>query len=416
MEKRAIMQPQKALLSATGFATESLLAPADALAAYFARVRSETPATERVARDDARGRVLASDISADQDYPAAMRSSMDGYAIASEWSPGEFSVVGDVRMGESGSPLLERRQTVRIPTGGVLPAGADAVVPIEDVRSEGDRIFVDQPIAAAEYVVARGADMRAGAPVLPAGTALHGAQIGLLASLGIERVDVYRRPVVGIVSNGDEIVPPSERPRAGQVRDSNRYAIAATLQAMGSQPKHYPTVGDAPGELARTFREILAECDAVVASGGSSVGAHDRLPEAVAQFDPGIIVHGLKIKPGKPALFGAAGSKPILGLPGNPVSALMVLEAVAAPIFVRLAGAPFRPAIERLRLAGPLRGRPGWTWFVPVAINDSQAWPLELHSFSVSLAARAAGYVVVLPDAAGLSAGDEVAVHRFWGT
>jgi molybdopterin molybdotransferase len=275
---------------------------------------------------------------------------------------------------------------------------------------------VEQRVERGQNVILRGADMRAGEVVLAAGRTLHAAHIGLLASLGIERVRVYRRPLVGIVSSGDEIVPVSQRPRAGEVRDSNRYAIAATLQAMGLRTKHYPTVGDAPGELADALRLMAGECDAVVASGGSSVGAHDQLPEAVAQFEPGVVVHGLRIKPGKPALFGADGSTPIVGLPGNPASASMVLEAVAAPIFFKLTGASYRQPVERLPLAAPLRGRAGWTWYVPVAIEEARARPLELRSFSVRLAAQADGYVVVPADSPAIEAGDEVVVHRFWGT
>jgi molybdenum cofactor synthesis domain-containing protein len=413
MEKRAIMQPQKALLSETGFAADSLLAPNDALAAFFARVRIAAPAVESIARDDARGRILASVVRADGDYPPAMRSRMDGFAIAASGAPGTLHIVDTVRMGDPAGNPIEAQQAARIPTGGVLPPGTDAVVPIEDVRVDGDSIVVAQDVEVGENVIPRGADMRAGATVLSPGVALHAGHIGLLAALGLDRVDVYRRPSIGIVSSGDEIVPPSQRPQAGQVRDSNRYALAAALHAMGVQPKHYPTVGDAPGELAGALRAALADCDAVVASGGSSVGTHDRLPGAVASFDPGIIAHGLRIKPGKPALLGALGGKPILGLPGNPVSALFVLQAVFAPIVYRLAAAPYRPAFERLRLTAQVRGRAGWTWYVPVAIDADAARPLELHSFSVSVGARADGYVVVPPGQPELQAGDVANVYRF---
>jgi molybdopterin molybdotransferase len=416
MEKRAFMQPQKALLSETGFAAESLLAPAQALAVYFARVLFEAPAVEEVARDAARGRVLASEIRTDADYPLAPRSNMDGYAILAASVPGTLQIAGDVRMGQATACGIDGTQAARIPTGGVLPPGADAVVPIEEARAGDGTVSIEGRAERGQNVIPRGADMRAGDVVLSAGRTLHAAHIGLLASLGIERVPVYRTPLVGIVSSGDEIVPVSQRPRAGEVRDSNRYAIAASLQAMGLRTKHYPTVGDAPGELADALRLMAAECDAIVASGGSSVGAHDRLPEAVAQFEPGVVVHGLRIKPGKPALFGAAGSTPIVGLPGNPASASIVLEAVAASIFLKLTGANHRQSVERLPLTAALRGRPGWTWYVPVAIEDARARPLELRSFSVRLAAQADGYVVVHPDAPAIDAGDEVVVHRFWGT
>jgi molybdopterin molybdotransferase len=413
MEKRAIMQPQKALLSEAGFAADSLSTPGEALAAFFQRVTIAAPSVETVARDESRGRILASQVVADEDYPGASRSSMDGFAVAAIGTPGMFSIVGSVRMGELPSGTVGAAQAARIPTGGVLPPGTDAVVPIESARVNGDSAAIEQSVAVGENVIPRGADMRSGETVLAPGTVIGPAQIGLLASLGIGRVDVYRRPLVGVVSSGDEIVPPSQRPSPGQVRDSNRYAIAAALEAMGVTVQHYPTVDDAEDSLASVLREMLHQCDAVVANGGSSVGAHDRLPEAVARFDPGVIVHGLRVKPGKPALLGAAGAKPIVGLPGNPASALFVLEAVAAPIFFALAGAPYRPVTQRLRLTAAVRGRAGWTTYVPVEIEGDGARPLEMRSFSVRLAARAGGYLVVSPEACELHAGDEVTVHRF---
>jgi molybdopterin molybdotransferase len=338
---------------------------------------------------------------------------MDGFAIAANGLPGILRIVATVRMGEPGTTQMGPLQAARIPTGGVLPPGTDAVVPIEDVRVDGETITVDRPVAPGDNAIPRGADMRADEVVMEPGLKLHAGSIGLLASLGIERVEVLRRPVIGIVSSGDEIVAPSQRPKAGQVRDSNRYAIAAALRAMGATPKQYPTVGDAAGELVSALNSALSECDAVVASGGSSVGTHDRLPDAVATFDPGVIAHGLRIKPGKPALFGASGIKPVLGLPGNPASALFVLQAVMAPIVYRLAGAPYRPAVQRLRLSASLQGRPGWTWFAPVATGADGARPLELRSFSVSVGARADGYVVIPPDRPRLEAGEDVDVYRF---
>jgi molybdopterin molybdotransferase len=413
MEKRAIMQPQKPLLSEAGFAAGSLSTPSEALAAFFRRVTIATPGVETVARDESRGRILASALVADDDYPAAPRSAMDGFAIAASGAPGTFEIVASVRMGESPNGAIGVAQAARIPTGGVLPPGSNAVVPIESVRVAGDSIVVEGSVPTADNVIPRGADMRAGETLVSRGVTIGPAQIGLLASLGIDRVDVYRRPLVGVVSSGDEIVPPTQRPLPGQVRDSNRYAVAAALEAMGASVKHYPTVDDAEDSLATALRRMLNECEAVVANGGSSVGVHDRLPDAVAQFEPGVIVHGLRIKPGKPALLGAGGEKPIIGLPGNPASALFVLEAVAAPILFALAGATYRPAAERLRLTAPARGRAGWTTYVPVEIDGDGAVPLEMRSFSVRLAARAAGYLVVSPDAHELRAGDEVTVYRF---
>jgi molybdopterin biosynthesis enzyme len=189
---------------------------------------------------------------------------------------------------------------------------------------------------------------------------------------------------------------------------------------MGAQVHHYPTVPDEPGALEAALAPALAGCDALVLTGGSSVGERDRTPAAVASLgEPGAIVHGLRVKPGKPTLLAAAGNKPVIGLPGNPTSAQMILEAVVAPIVAALVGGEVPAATLLARLAGPVRGRAGWTWYVPVALRHDGgapvAHPLPLRSSSVSLPARADGYIVIEERDAELPAGSLVTVHRFLG-
>jgi molybdopterin biosynthesis enzyme len=189
---------------------------------------------------------------------------------------------------------------------------------------------------------------------------------------------------------------------------------------MGALPRHYPTLRDEADTFESGLALALAQCDGVVVTGGSSVGERDRLPQAVAQIaTPGVIVHGLRVKPGKPTLFGADGRKPILGLPGNPTSALFMLEAVAAPIVAALTGAPLEPPTLQARLEKPATSRAGWTWYVPVSLRHDGgvplAHPLALRSFSVSLAARADGYIVMDERDEEWPAGTLVTVHRFLG-
>ncbi len=420
MEKRAIMQPVNALLPGAGFATEKLLAPRQALVAFFARVRPAPPAIERVSLDDAFGRVLARRVDADDDYPNTERSVMDGFALLAAATPGNFAISGDVRMGEMPEVTISRLQALRIPTGGIVPRGANAVVPIEDARVEGSSVHVAAAVEAGANVAERGADMHRGEAVLMPGTRIGAPHVGVLAALGVTDVDVYRRPLVAVFSSGDEIVPASTQPRPGQVRDSNRYAIAASLRAMGAQARHYPKLADEAEAFERELSVALQDCDAVAMSGGSSVGERDRLPAAVAALGkPGIVVHGLRVKPGKPSLLGAVGDKPILGLPGNPTSALMMLEAVFAPIVGALAGAQVPTATTTARLAEAAQSREGWTWYVPVALRDDGgtplAHPLPLRSFSVSLTARADGYLVMEERDVEWPAGALVTVHRFLG-
>jgi molybdenum cofactor synthesis domain-containing protein len=420
MENRALMQSVNPVLPKSGFAAERLLPPGQAIVAFFARVAVAAPRAETVPLDRAVGRILAEPIVADDDYPNTFRSAMDGFALRAQATPGEFELLGDVRMGTASSPAIAQRFACAIPTGGALPNGADAVVPIEQARVAGSRLAVDAAIEAGANVVERGADIRRGETVLPAHRRIRAGEAGVLATLGVMAVPVYRRPAIAVISSGDELVDPADTPRPGQIRDSNRYAVAASLEAMGALPRHYPTIRDEAAAFEDALATALAHCDAVAVTGGSSVGERDRLPDAVRKVaDPGIVVHGLRVKPGKPTLLGADAGKPILGLPGNPVSALFVLEAIAAPIVAALVGAPTRVASLRARLAAPARSRAGWTWYVPVRLQDDGdvpfAHPLPLRSFSVSLAGRADGYIVMDEREEERPAGTLVDVHRFLG-
>jgi molybdopterin molybdotransferase len=420
MENRAIKQSVNPVLPTIGFVTETLLAPQQAIVAFFARVQVAPPGNELVTLDDSFGRVLAQSVDADDDYPNAARSLMDGFALQSKFAPGDFEIVAGVVMGAAPDMPLTPATAMPIPTGGLLPLGADAVVPIEDAGVDGTRLRVETSIEIGANVAERGADMRVGDALLKRGRRIRAGEIGVLATLGITDVLVYRRPTIAVLSSGDELVEPQTRPGPGEIRDSNRYAIAASLRAMGADPRHFPTLHDEADTFESGLARALGQCDAVVVTGGSSVGERDRLPQAVAQIaKPGVIVHGLRVKPGKPTLFGADGSKPILGLPGNPTSALFMLEAVAAPIIAGLTGAPLEPSTLQARLEKPATSRAGWTWYVPVSLRHDGgvplAHPLALRSFSVSLAARADGYIVMDERDEEWPAGTLVTVHRFLG-
>jgi molybdenum cofactor synthesis domain-containing protein len=397
-----------------------LLAPRQAIVAFFARASIARPATERVKFDDAAGRVLAQDVVADDDYPNAARSLMDGFAISARSAPGRLEILADVAMGVAPALALRGGSAMRIPTGGMLPAGADAVVPVEEARVVAGEVLIDKPFAPGANVAPLGADMRKGELLSRPGRWIRAAEIGLFATIGATEILVYRQPNIAVLSSGDELVAASEQPRPGEIRDSNRYAVAASLRAMGAVPHHYPTMRDEAGDFESALAGALADCEGVVVSGGSSVGARDRLPAAVATIaDPGAIVHGLRVKPGKPTLFGAHGGKPIVGLPGNPASALFILEAVAAPIVAALVGAAVEASTVQARLAEPATSRGGWTWYVPVTLQQDGglplAHPLAVRSFSVSLAAKADGFIVMDERDEQWPAGSPVTVRRFLG-
>lgn len=403
-----------------GFREENLLSPADALAAFFAAVLFEPPQREFVELDDALGRILGAHIDADRDYPDAARSAMDGFALAAASVPGRLAVAGEIAMGSAWNGALAPDTALRIPTGGVLPDGADAVVPIEDAVFDpvARLLQIAAAIEPGENVNPAAGDVRAHETVLLRGTRIGGSHLGVLAMLGITSVPVFRRPQIAVISSGDELIAPGLTPGPGQIRDSNRYAVAGSLRAMGAAVRHVPTVRDEPGALESALRTTLECCDAAVITGGSSVGERDCTPAAIdAVGTPGVLVHGLRVKPGKPTVLAAIGHKPVIGLPGNPTSALMILEAVVAPIIFALTGELPAPRAITAVLDAPARSHPGWTWFVPVSLRHEgptlAAHPLVLRSSTVSLSARADGYLTMGEDEAEIQAGTQVCISRF---
>lgn len=381
---------------------------------YSAAVTFAQRSAEEVPIDVAFGRVLSRAIVATADYPSAVRASMDGFAVHAAATPGTLRISGAIEIAAAPVRALGTNEAMHIPTGGTLPDGADAVVPVEAARLEGEMLHVASAVPAGDCVIASGADMRQGEAVLEAGRRIGSPELGVLATLGVVNVPVYRRPEIAVLSCGDELIPPAQQPRAGEVRDSNPHALSGTLLAIGTQPRRYPVVRDREGALETALARALDECDAAIVSGGSSVGEHDFTQAAVdALGRPGVVVHGLRIRPGRPTLLGAIDSKPVIGLPGNPASALFVLEAVVAPIFATLTGAAVPARETGVTLGAPIRGREGWTWFVPLALRDALAYPLPIDSFATSLAARASGYLRVGGDRVEYAAGERVSMRRF---
>ncbi|HEX3465296.1 MAG TPA: molybdopterin molybdotransferase MoeA [Candidatus Elarobacter sp.] len=409
----------RALRPGATFETERLLAPGEAVAAFLDAVPLGPLGTERVALEAAFGRILARDAVADTAYPADHRSTMDGFAVRSADGAVPRRITATIRMGHAPPGPLAAGEAMRIPTGGVLPAGADAVIPVEDAEEREGELIPDAAPAAGDSFTPRGDDMAPGDLVLPAGRRIGAAELSVLATLGQAEIEVFRRPRVAVVSTGDELVDAAQRPGTGQVRDSNRWAIAGGLTALGCEVVHLPRAVDEVDAIRGQIAEGLRRADAVVLTGGSSVGARDHVPAAIDGLGaPGVVVHGLRVKPGKPTVFAAVGSQLVVGLPGNPTSALTILDAIASELFRALTGErgarrPAQPAVARERFAG----RPGWTWYVPAALDETGgARPLTLRSSHTSLLARADGYVVVGPDRVPIEAGEPVTVLRYGGT
>jgi molybdopterin molybdotransferase len=382
-------------------------------------------AVETVALEDAHGRVPAEPVRAPHDLPGFARSTVDGYAVraadtygASEGLPSYLDVVGAVAMGRAPDVAVAPGRAVAMPTGGVIPDGADAVVMVEHTQEAmAGTIEVGRPAAPGAGLVRADEDARAGAVVLPAGRPLRAQDLGLLAAAGVTAVSVHARPRVAIVSTGDEVVPPATASlEVGQVRDASAVALAALVRDAGGTPEPRGIVPDDRVALAAVLRDAVAECDVVVVSAGSSVGARDETAAVVAQLgEPGVWTHGIALRPGKPTLLAEAGDVPVIGLPGNPRSALVVFRLVGMPV-VRLVGGMADPPPEprvRARLERDIPSAAGRFDVVQVAVRGDVATPLFGASALLSVLTAADGYVVVADEATGLSAGTEVDVTLY---
>lgn len=314
---------------------------------------------------DAFGRVLATDVIATTDLPPFERSLVDGWAVraedvstASPETPVPLRRSGEVRMGEQAQAEVDSGTAVRIPTGGMLPAGADAVVMQEHAGEDGGTVLIRKPAQTGDHVVARGADLRAGEIVLGRGRRLRPSDLGVLAGEGCESVQVCLPPRVAIFATGDEVISPGRPLGPGQVRDMNSAALAGAVRAAGGIPVLLGIVRDEREAVDAALRSAIHGHDMVVVSGGSSVGERDVVADAIAALGPpGIVVHGIAVRPGKPTVLAAAGPVPVIGLPGNPVSALVIFDLFARPVLDIMLGidprtGPWR--LVRARLTAPM--------------------------------------------------------------
>jgi molybdopterin molybdotransferase len=395
---------------------------AEALAGF--RPARRTPA-ETVSLAEAHGRVPAEPVRSAHDLPGFARSTVDGYAVraadtfgVSEGLPGYLDLAGAVTMGTEPDVAVGSGTAVAIPTGGVIPAGADAVVMVEHTQEAmSGTIEVVRPVAPGEGLVRADEDVARGSELVPAGRSLRAQDLGLLAAAGVTEVSVHGRPRVAIVSTGDEVVAPETSQLAvGQVRDATAVALAALVRDAGGEPDVRGIVPDERAALAAALRDAVGASDIVVVSAGSSVGARDETAAVVAELGkPGIWAHGIALRPGKPTLLAECDGVPVIGLPGNPRSAMVVFRLVGIPV-VRLVGGVTQPPPEpstRARLARDLPSAAGRLDVVQVTVRDGVATPLFGASALLSILTAADGYVVVPDEATGLEAGSEVDVTLY---
>ena len=386
--------------------------------------------TEPVSLQDALGRVLAEPIICSDDVPPFTRSAMDGYAVTardtfgtSEANPSLLDVTGEVPMGERPPVEVEPGQAVKIATGGMLPQGADAVVMVEYTQVIDEKtIEVYRPVAPRENIVQKGEDIKKGETVLAAGHRLRPQDLGALAALGVGAVTVYRRPLIGIISTGNELVPVNANLRVGQIRDTNTYTVSALALEADAVPFHLGIVRDELDDLQQALEEGLSKGDVVVISGGSSVGTRDLTIAAINTLpDAEIFVHGVAISPGKPTILGRVRGKIVWGLPGHTVSTMIVFTALVTPCLLKLGGRtdwdrsygwPLKATVTR-----NIPSAQGREDYVRVTLRTEagtlMATPLFGKSGSISTMVKGDGLVKIEMEAEGVQEGDTVEVYPF---
>ena len=385
-------------------------------------------AGELIPLDDSLGRITSRDVVAPEDLPEGARSTVDGFAVraedtfgASDSIPAFLEVAPAVSMGILPDFEIHTGQAAPIPTGGFLPRGADAVVMVEYTNAAGaNSIEVTRPVTVKTNVLEKGEDAKSGDVLLHAGKMMRPQELGFLAALGITKLSIHRRPRVAVISSGDEVIPMDQKPALGQIRDANSHAVSALVREAGAEPVLFDIVPDNAGNLCETLKQGMAHADVVVMSGGSSVGTRDLMVDAVSSLaGVEILAHGVAIRPGKPTLLARCKEKAIVGLPGHPVSALVVAQVFLAPFLRYLQGGQLGKGPSghtvKAALTTSIHSTIGLEEYVRVRIEETgegafAASPVFGKSGMLSTMVKATGIIRIPMNTEGFSKGTVVQV------
>jgi len=385
-----------------------LLSVEEAKKRFYSFFKPKPLGVEKVSLVEAYGRVLASDVFCLVDVPFFDRATVDGYAVkakdtfrAGEVNPVRLRVVGKIAAGEKPSLKIGEGEAAEISTGAPIPLGADAVVMVEYTRQEGEFVYIYKPVSPNENIMVAGSDVRFGELLLRRGTLLGVREIGLLAASGFMDVPCFRKPKVAVVSTGGEIVPPGKPLDVGKIYDVNSYTVSCSVKDCGCEPIFLGVVEDSFDSIGGKLKEALKVADAIIVSGGTSAGVGDIVYRVVDRLGkPGIIVHGVFIKPGKPTLLAVIDGKPVFGLPGYPTSALMVFDLFVRPVLMEMAGLGFKPTkVLRVKVGEKIFASAGRRNFLAVNLirtkDGLKAFSLPTGSGAVTTLAKADGYIVI---------------------
>ena len=369
------------------------------------------PGTEQVPLLESNGRILASTLSADRDYPPLARSVRDGFAIRSSDIPGSLRITGEVRAGQASTAALGQGEAIEIMTGAPVPAGADSVVMVEHTVTTGNQVRIDRSIRFGENISPRGSEAQRGQALLAVGQRIGYTEIALLATCGHSLVDVFRRLSVAIVATGDEILDVHQQPADHQIRNSNAWSLAAQVVRAGASPTLLPVARDVYDQTRELIERGL-ESDLLLISGGVSAGKYDIVERVLADLGAEFFFDRVLIQPGQPLVFGQVRGKFFFGLPGNPASTMVTFEVFARAALELLAGQHETTLpITWARLTRDFQQKPGLTRFLPASLD---ARGLDLTpiawkgSADVPAMTRAIAYLVTEPDRERWQAGDMI--------
>lgn len=386
------------------------------------------PDFETVGLMDSYGRILAQHIKSPVNVPSFDRSTVDGYAVkvrdvvgASEAIPSILDIRWEVKMGETADNKLNPNEAIYVPTGGMLPEGADGVVMIENCEKLDDQVLlVKKPVAFGENILYKGDDLKEGELILPKGKPLSEHDMGVLASIGVSQVRVQKKIRIAVLSTGDEIVDVHDPQKFGQIRDINGYVVVGAAASAGAEVVYKAIVQDDFDALKKAVSHSLTCADLVILSGGSSVGTRDFTQKVIDSYEDGrIMVHGISIKPGKPTIVGKIGHKMVFGLPGHPAASAILFEVLVRPYLFCLQQRTQKATPLHAKITTNLHASPGKDQFLPVNLklgeDGYQASPLLGKSGIMSLISKADGYIRISSETEGLYKGQEVAVYPFGG-
>ena len=380
---------------------------------------------ETIAIGHGLGRVLSSDIVSTIDVPHFDRSVVDGYAVkltdvqgASNAIPGFLRITGEVEMGKETICILKQGETLYVPTGGMVPAGTEAMIMIEYTEKLGEKdLAVYTNAGANENMMRIGDDIRNGELVFSRGHLLRPQDIGVLSALGYLHIEVYQPPRLSIISTGDEIIRPGETPKPGQVIDINTPALAAVAKRLGAEVISTAYASDDRQEIRSAVELGIKNGDMVILSGGSSMGEKDYTVEVINELGE-VLLHGLAVKPGKPTILGTVSQKPVIGLPGQPAAAIMVMMIVLQEFMCRYYGQDlFKYQTVSGVLMENIHAAPGRRTFQTVSITKSEngieVRPSHGKSGMITLLSYSDGYLEITENEEGKNAGDQVEVTLF---